>query len=417
MGKARTIIGIPSLDLGPRYLARTDLAAMESRWMYLTLALRDPAARVAVVTSARVEEPEVDQFLALVGPAARDRLLLLSLDDDARRPLAGKLLDRPDAIDALRRFARGDVSIVPFAVGETDEAIAAALGARLLGIGRRFAHHGTKSGSRRLLARAGVPIPAGVEDVRDTTGVAAALARLHGPAVVKLDGGVTGDGNAVVEDPAQPLPAHIAAGLPDGAVVEALVDGPEITSPSVQVRIADGGRVEVLATHEQALDGHRYVGCRMPARPEYARQIAGAGERVGRVLAQEGARGRFAVDFVARREDDGAEWTAYGVEVNLREGATTHPLATLALLTGGRYDAADGRFRTAAGGERRYVATDRAASAAELLARGRRYDPATQTGLVLFMASAFGRGGPLGYVAIDDPTNPITSIGLGNLEP
>jgi predicted ATP-grasp superfamily ATP-dependent carboligase len=263
-----------------------------------------------------------------------------------------------------------------------------------------------------------VRIPVGVEGVRDTRAAQAALDRLGTDAVVKLDTGVTGDGNALVAAGADlaMLPETIRAGLAGGAVVEERITGAEVTSPSAQVRIDGAGGVEVLSTHEQELDGHRYVGCRLPAQRAYAPDIARAAVRVGRVLAREGARGRFGVDFVARREADDT-WTTYAVEVNLRAGATTHPLGTLALLTGGRYDAATATFRSPTGRELSYVATDRATSslpAAELARSTPRYDPASECGVVLFMLSALARSGRVGYVAIN--ANPITSIELGKLD-
>ncbi len=55
-------------------------------------------------------------------------------------------------------------------------------------------------------------------------------------------------------------------------------------------------------------------------------------------LAEDGALGRFAVDFVVVR-DDGGDWTPYAIELNLRKGGTTHPFLTLQFLTDGRYDA------------------------------------------------------------------------------
>jgi hypothetical protein len=63
--------------------------------------------------------------------------------------------------------------------------------------------------------------------------------------------------------------------------------------PSVQATIGRDGAVEVLSTHEQELDGQRYVGCRLPAADT---GIVEAAEHVGRVLAADGAVGRFAID-------------------------------------------------------------------------------------------------------------------------
>ena len=67
--------------------------------------------------------------------------------------------------------------------------------------------------------------------------------------------------------------------------------------------------------------------------------------------------GRFAVDFVVVRDDDG-DWTPYAIELNLRKGGTTHPFLTLQFLTDGRYDAGTGLFLTPRGDEKHLVATD-----------------------------------------------------------
>ena len=55
---------------------------------------------------------------------------------------------------------------------------------------------------------------------------------------------------------------------------------------------------------------------------------------IGRRLAELGALGRFAVDFVVVQDNTGA-WTPYAIELNLRKGGTTHPFLTLQFLTDG----------------------------------------------------------------------------------
>ena len=98
-------------------------------------------------------------------------------------------------------------------------------------------------------------------------------------------------------------------------------------------------------------------GCRFPAEPAYARAITESARRVGALLAEAGARGRAGIDFVVARDEDGV-WHAYAIEVNLRSGGTTHPLAALELLSGGAYDADTAIFTAPCGSPRHYVATD-----------------------------------------------------------
>jgi hypothetical protein len=187
-----------------------------------------------------------------------------------------------------------------------------------------------------------------------------------------------------------------------------------VASPSAQVRIEPDGAAVVLSTHDQLLTGalgHTYDGCRFPARAAYAGQIAEDALAVARQLAGEGAVGRLGVDFVAVADGEDGPWTIRAVEVNLREGATTHPLAVLDLLTDGAYDPATARYRTAAGHERAYRATDglRAAAyrglaphtvVAGLADAGLAWDPQTETGVIVLMLRALATEGRLSATVV-----------------
>jgi hypothetical protein len=174
--------------------------------------------------------------------------------------------------------------------------------------------------------------------------------------------------------------------------------------------------VEVLSTHDQVLGGphgQTYVGCRLPADPEYAAAIAHEAMKVGRRLAAEGVIGRFAVDFVSVR--DGDAWKSYAVEINLRNGGTSHPVFTLQALTDGQYHPAEAAFRCPDGSAKHYVATDDLESPAyrqltpdDALdiaeAEGLGWDEERQEGVALHMVSALAVAGRLGVTAIaDDP--------------
>ena len=99
-------------------------------------------------------------------------------------------------------------------------------------------------------------------------------------AIVKLDEGVSGEGNALVdlsglpppgspnerhdlrqrvdamqlEAPDTPLDVYLAK-FAEGGIVEERMVGAEVRSPSVQLRTLPGGRVEILSTHDQMLGG------------------------------------------------------------------------------------------------------------------------------------------------------------------
>jgi PGM1 C-terminal domain len=131
---------------------------------------------------------------------------------------------------------------------------------------------------------------------------------------------------------------------------------------------------------------------------------------IGERLATEGALGRFAVDFVVKRDGPG-RWSAYAIELNLRKGGTTHPFLTLQFLTDGSYDGASGRFLLPGGEQRHLVTTDhfesnelRALAVEDLfdvVARhGLHFDQSRQSGVVFHMISSLTEHGRIGLTAV-----------------
>lgn len=141
-----------------------------------------------------------------------------------------------------------------------------------------------------------------------------------------------------------------------GVIAEVFIEGEVPTSPSIQA-VIEGNDVSLVSTHEQVLAGQVYSGCRNPCNPAYRASIMEAGLKVGKFLVAHGVRGHFSVDFLSCKQPKSGSWNVYAVEVNLRQGGTTHPQATMALLCGGSI-CSDGLFRTNFGEFRCYVATD-----------------------------------------------------------
>ncbi len=249
------------------------------------------------------------------------------------------------------------------------------------------------SGPRRVadraFAEAGVTYPFGAEDLHSVDDVVDALLDLHTArpaaewAMVKLNEGASGSGNALVDLRELPAAGDVRAVVTDrvrgmqlessritldtylkrladaGGIVEERIVGDEVRSPSVQMAVTPLGELDILSTHDQILggpSGQVYLGARFPADPAYAAAITHEAKAVGRVLADKGVLGRFALDFVVVRHGDA--WEAHAIEINLRKGGTTHPFLTLQFLTDGRYLPDECRFRTPDGLERHLVATD-----------------------------------------------------------
>jgi hypothetical protein len=433
----KTMVVVPSLTVEVPPEITPLLPAYEERFLFLLLLLAQPRARVVYVTSQPVLPRVVDYYLGLVPSLdereARERLAFVSLGDPSPRPLTQKLLDRPRAIARVRRLIPDPdrAHLVTFNTTPLEEDLAVELGIPVYGAGAAFSTFGTKSGARRLFEQEGVPHPDGFE-VSGREDVLDALDRLRvkgraGEAMVKLNDGVGGLGNAVVSlvpsiDVSSLLASMQVEGgdvarflevlEAQGGVVEERIAGGEIRSPSVQFRVAPGGEVELLSTHDQVLGGptgQAFFGSRFPADPAYAPLIAAHAEKIARRLASEGAIGRFAIDFVVVGREDGG-WDVFAIEINLRKGGTTHPFLTLQFLTGGDYDGDTARFvcRT---GAKHYVASDhlegpgfQSLTPDDLLDlvedEGLQWDPDREEGVVFHMISALPAAGRVGLTAV-----------------
>ena len=431
----------------------TLMQAMEERALFLLLLLRQPMLTLVYVTSSPIEEEIVDYYLGLlpgiIPSHARRRLRLVSVGDASPRPLSAKLLARPRVLREIRELIpdRSLSHLIPYTTTELERDVALTLGIPVYGSDPRLAPLGSKSGCRRLFDEVGVRAPVGAEDLTTLDDLVGAVADMRArrpslaEAIVKINEGVSGSGNALVDLTGAPAPgtdeekdvlhARLLAMQPEaadldvgaflaaferlGGVVEERITGKAFTSPSVQMRVLPDGTVELLSTHDQLLggaSGQKYLGCVFPADPAYSRKISEPALAIGRSLADKGVLGRFAVDFVTV-QDDAGEWEAYAIELNLRKGGTTHPFLTLQFLAGGSYDGDAGVYRTASGATKYLVATDhleddrlRALTTRDVfdvVARHRlHFDHSRETGVVFHMISCVTECGRLGMTAIGD---------------
>ena len=447
--------------------------ALEERLLFLLLLLRQPRLKMVYVTSMPIDPQIIEYYLSLlpgvIPSHARARLTLVAVGDSSAASLTEKLLARPRLLAQIASHVPDPSRshLIPYTSTTLERDLALSLGIPMFAADPRHFHLGTKSGCRELFGEAGVLYPAGTEDLHTVDDLVGALVDLHHRrpsaewAMVKLNEGVSGSGNAVVDlrglDDGldDDLPPHLdggsgAAGDPTrvaqdlrrrveeriramalenqritltayldkleerGGVVEERIVGDEVRSPSVQLRVTPLGELELLSTHDQVLGGPTgqvYLGARFPADPAYAMEITRAAEAVGLVLLRKGVIGRFALDFVVVRR--GEQWEAFAIEVNLRKGGTTHPFLTLQFLTDGRYEPEGARFVTPSGTVRHLVATDhledeslrgmRVDDLFDLVARaGLHFDQSRQEGVVFHMISSITECGRVGMTAIAD---------------
>ena len=437
----RTVVVVHSISFDVPDQLIPVFPAYEERFLCLVLSLlRAPRSRVIYVTSQPIHPRVVDYYFSLVPeldtPEARSRFETVSLVDGRNEPLSRKLLARPGALERIRRLIQQPEvgMIIPFCMTEDEVGVAEALQLPIYGCDPALNWLGSKTGSRRVFVEEGVQHPVGL-DVRGKDDLTDALEELRArspaarSAVLKLDLGVSGLGNALLdldiaardlraaialEDETVDVEHYLALFDEQGGIVEELIEGEDFRSPSVQLRMSPAGQVDIMSTHDQVLggaNGQTYFGCHFPADPGYASQIAGEALKVGRRLAREGVIGRAAVDFAAVQRE--GRWEPYALEINLRSGGTTHPLFALTSLTDGVYDPLAGEWRTRMGELKHYAATDHLDSPAyqsltpdDLLdvveRKGLGWDGEREVGVVLHMVSAIAVAGRIGLTAIGD---------------
>ena len=445
--EAYTSVIVPSLTLDAGEMAKiVGMPFYEERLLFLLMRLRNPRARVVYVTSQPVHPMVLEYYLQLLTgiPAshARNRLTLLCAHDSSSQPLTQKILDRPRLLERIRNSA-GDPTkayLTVFNSTPIERTLAVRLGIAMNAPDPRLKSWGSKSGSRRLFRKAGVAVPYGHEDLASRGDIESALIdiRAHRPdlrrAVIKLNEGFSGEGNAIFEFPRETSRATIREALRrlvfsdrlqtcdaflekferGGGVVEELIEAAEVRSPSVQLRINPRRDIILASTHEQILGGPAnqvYIGCLFPADDEYRTTIQELGVRIGRVIAEKGIIGRLSIDFLAWRNSASDPWNVAALEINLRMGGTTHPMLALRFLTGGTFDAASGLFHGVDGRVKFYRASDNVQSPSycgllpedliEILTLHRLdFNHQTSTGVLFHMFGAVSQFGKFGVIAI-----------------
>ena len=298
------------------------------------------------------------------------------------RPLSAKLLERPTLLTRIRWAIPTTTTPTSSRTSapSSSTSSAARSASRSTAPTPRSPTSAPRAAARELFARAGVPHPLGrrahPQPRRRRSRRSPACApsgRGSRQVVVKLDAGVSGEGNAIVDLRGLPRPgARDRAARGSASASTRCGCRPPASSLSDYLeRLARGGDRRGADRRARAAQPERPARARAPARrgssPRTTRSSSGAGlHRLplpgrARLRARDHRRRRGAsARCWPRRARSGAPrstssspatrtggWRAYAIEVNLRNGGTTHPLAALELLSGGAYDPESATFRAA----------------------------------------------------------------------
>ena len=401
------------------------------------------------ITSTPVDPIIIDYYLHLLpgitGHHARERLHFFSCYDSSPISLTEKILARPRLINRIKNaIPAGHLAhLACFNVTEHERKLAVKLGLPIYGSDPDLLFWGTKSGSREIFKACGVNTAPGYENLKDEKEVIKALADLYitnlgiKKAVVKMNDGFSGEGNAVfsyknivlddnIEEQIRlQLPIHLEIIARDltyrgfmrkfnsmGGIVEAFIDADIKATPSVQCRINPLGKVDIISTHDQLMGGRDdqvFQGGTFPALNEYSIEIGSIGKQIATALKDKGVLGRFGIDFLSVKEN--GLWKHYAIEINLRKGGTTHPYIMLQFLTDGDYDAETGKYRLPNGDEKYYLFSDnlqdarfRGLTPSDLMdiaiLNKLHYDSTKEEGVMFHLIGALSQYGKLGVICI-----------------
>ena len=446
----KTVIIIPSLTMDQEILSKINgITHYEERLLCFLMLLRMPRTHVIYVTSMPVDPVVVDYYLSLLpgitAHHAQQRLHLLSCYDASSRSLTEKILERPRLIERIKNCIPDNhiAHMACFNVTSLERSLSVKLGLPIYGCDPDLFELGNKSNSRKVFRKCGLNVPNGFEDLYSEKDIADALADLkkHNPdlrrAVVKINDGFSGDGNAIFSydgiknknDLKHRINSELYARIKTvatnlqletflskfkdmGGIVEEFVEGEVKTSPSVQCRINPLGESVVISTHDQELGGESgqvFLGAYFPAHKDYASDLGSMGLKVAQALQKKGVLGRFAIDFISVKMKEG--WKHYPIEINLRKGGTTHPFIMLQFLTDGKYDVEKGLYYTANGQVRYYFSSDNlkreqfhGITPPDLIdiamLHELHYDGTLQEGVMFHLIGALSQYGKLGVVCI-----------------
>src|SRR5438128_1309216 len=206
----QTIVVVPSMSIDAIGSGAV-MQAYEERFLFLLLLLRQPRARLIYVTSQTILPSIIDYYLDLlpgvIPSHARQRLFLLSPLDGSVPPLRAKLLGRPQLIQRIRSLIMDPdrAHLVPFNTTNREKELALRLGIPMYRADPKCFPLGTKSGCRKIFTEANVSHPLGYENLSSKEDVIEAIAqmRVRKPSIkqvlVKLNEGVSGEGNAIID--------------------------------------------------------------------------------------------------------------------------------------------------------------------------------------------------------------------------
>lgn len=451
-GEEHTVVVVPSLSFDPESVENIrGVVHYETRSLWEVLRASSDNTNIVFISSLPIDDDAFDYFLSMLPDpeCARKRIKLFSLDDSrASLSLTDKIMESSDFIQKIKNeLDPKNTYLKTFISSNRENDLAESLGIPFYGNARGLEYYQTKSGNRKIFEESNILFADGISDIKTVEDLVNSVEILWAKYknakrfIVKLNSGVSGDGNAILELPCsydvffindlETRMAMILGLLKElrfhsckmnwnlfckriihGAVLENFIEGEEKNSPSAQVFVHSDGRIEMLSTHEQILDenGFSFLGGIFPANKDYRRELQDSAMKVAVNLRRHGIIGVFAIDFLVVHDEEKSP-KIWAIEINVREGGTTHPYRTAKLLTESWFDTELGVLIDGKGNQVCYMSNDNVTNdglvgtrVSEFLGfmkkEGILFSRNGGKGVVFHLLNALGPCGKVGYTAI-----------------
>lgn len=457
------IVACPSISLKREDIENIvgiDLYEMRSLWQILYAVKRN--IQVLYLSSNPVETENVKHLLSCVGMSdeVRSRITFYDLQEQGGLNLSEKIMNSSKFMEKLKdEVKKIPTFLMPFNYTEIERKLAGKLDIPVFGCHPSLNYWQTKSGNKTIFRRANIPMPEGIENIKSKEDLLFSVLNLWRTRpgqlkyMVKLDSGVSGEGNALltldmefqefdqfsinekldyIETRLEKMRfqqkdldfAEFIERMQAGGIIEEFIEGEDFYSPSSQGYIHPNLNVEILATHEQVLDssGMKYLGCRFPAPKGIRGSITEWTKQIGNELSSLGVIGFFSVDYIVYKNKNGEEEVKV-IEINIRQGGTTHPYQTAKLVTDSKFNDKKGVLERKDGSPVHYFANDNLCneslknSAPKSLIgflekKDVLFSPSTQKGAVLHMLNSMSHFGKIGYTVIAPSKAEVDTIRL-----
>ena len=205
-----SVVVVPSISIERTTASSgTVTQAMEERALFLLLLLRQPRLRMIYVTSQPISEAIIEYYLGLlpgvIPSHARARLTLCRSATRQRTSLSSKLLARPRLLREIRSLIPNPARshLIPYNTTSSSGMSRCRWVFRCTGRTPASSTWAARPAVARMFEECGVQYPIGAEDLHTVDDIVAAVQGMRArrpsisQAIVKINEGVSGSGNAI----------------------------------------------------------------------------------------------------------------------------------------------------------------------------------------------------------------------------